>query len=533
MKPLVEEQDLDLAVQSGSENRDFEIVGKLDKPVFCNTKSRIVNSPLLPIFGPSFRKPAYLTVTPSGVDPMELAREQYKGEIVQLDQKRLNLCSVMLMKHFFSNAVWLPESREPISFVDAVRGFPGDKHWKGISRKTSPGYPWMLETKGPGKTDFFGSEGDYSFDSPLCRKLMNKVVKDLDKAAQTGLESGHIYRDFLKDELRPIEKVEAGKSRMVSGAPLDHLIEMRMYFGQFARFLTKNNVSIGIAVGANPYSADWDLLVKYFKGNTTHLIAGDYKHYDGSLTPQLLYSFMYMADLFYGVEDYKIRQSIMSDIVCSKHVYRDMVYQFYKGMPSGNPMTSLINSVCNQLLIYYNVSSILSDKGLSLQDSVVTAFSELRAVTLGDDNVISMSPYLRDSVTYESFVDRFKEMGYVYTDEVKDQSMAYNYRSIDQISFLKRSFVFDPVVGRYIAPLSMDTILDMPRWTKLGDESNYWSILIAKLQTSLYELSLHGRTVFQAHREKYLQASKVLNCVLNTDFDLCKDKALSLDYDWN
>jgi len=521
----------EITVQSGEVFEGFKVIDKLDKPVFINTETKICPSPLVEIFGPSTRKPAHLK--PFGdIDPMQFAREQYLGNVVELDQHMLDLVTMSWVHRAFHDAIWVPDDRGVMDIYTAIRGIEGDKHWKPVSRKTSPGYPWILKTRKPGKQDFFGSGDEWEFDSDLYKELENEIDSHINNFLIYQKRVGHVYRDFLKDELRPIEKADAGKTRMVSGAPLDHLIEMRMFFGNLARFLTKNNVSIGIGIGANPYSHDWTNLVKYLRGNTTHLLAGDYKHYDGSLTPQVLSTFLLVATMFYGHEDYKIRDGIMQDIVASRHVYRDIVYEFYKGMPSGNPMTGLINSVVNQILIHYNIATQCLPGCVNVHQAVDLSLAACRAVTLGDDNIISLHSSLREFITFDSIVATFKDMGFTYTDEVKG-NQSPGFRDLYSISFLKRGFRFVPGLGRFLAPLSMDTILDMPRWTKKGDEEKGWPILASKLQTCLYELALHGEEVFTQYASSYLKGAVKLNVMLkDITYDACLSKALNLEQMW-
>jgi hypothetical protein len=73
-------------------------------------------------------------------------------------------------------------------------------------------------------------------------------------------------------------------------------------------------------------------------------------------------------------------------------------------------------------------------------------------------------------------------------------------RDLSDVAYLKRKFVFDEVAQRYIAPLDLDVILEIPQWTKRGSHEE--SILLANIDVALRELSLHGQEIFEQYATK-------------------------------
>ncbi len=57
------------------------------------------------------------------------------------------------------------------------------------------------------------------------------------------------------------------------------------------------------------------------------------------------------------------------------------------------------------------------------------------------------------------------KIGFIYTNENKTDEVV-EHRTIDHCSFLKRGFRYDADVKRWLAPLELDVILEMPYWTK-------------------------------------------------------------------
>lgn len=58
-------------------------------------------------------------------------------------------------------------------------------------------------------------------------------------------------------------------------------------------------------------------------------------------------------------------------------------------------------------------------------------------------------------------------MDFEYTAEDKSSNPP-PVRPLQELTFLKRGFRFEPKVQRYVAPLALESILEMPYWTKKG-----------------------------------------------------------------
>jgi hypothetical protein len=115
------------------------------------------------------------------------------------------------------------------------------------------------------------------------------------------------------------------------------------------------------------------------------------------------------------------------------------------------------------------------------------------AIAFGDDNLLSVRDEVIHQFTPDALQAGLLKVGMKYTNEAKTQSMG-SFRPILEVSFLKRSFRFEPILGRYVAPLDITTILETPYWTKRGSSAD--KIALDNLQFSILELSLHGENVF-------------------------------------
>lgn len=517
--------------------------------------TKIVESPLAQDLPGSGVKPALLRkiTGPKGiVDPWTNARSKYELPVKYLDKHVLRACTSHYVSDVIKVSVDMPGlavAKKVYTFEQAVAGLPGVPNFDGISRSTSPGYPWCLRIpKGyRHKTHFFGEEGDYEFTSTYCHELKTRVDVVV-TSAKEGRRLKHIYADFLKDERRPIDKVETGKTRLVSGCPLDYLIAVRMYFGDFTRWYLTNNIRNGSAIGCNCFGPDWTRIVKHLRASSgvRNLIAGDFKSYDGSLSRAVQNEFLELVELYYSrldnpdaEKDTLVRRVLFEDIVNSKHIVDSSVYEWTSSMPSGNPLTTVLNTFCNNILIRY--ASLLA-YSLSLgskwnypvlstqqQESFLTIMdTEMSIIAYGDDNVIAVGEELKHVIDQSTLTVAFEKMGFTYLDETKGDAQ-HTWRSLGEVSFLKRAFSKVSCEDAYVAPLELSVVLESPRWTKRSDKND--AIVRDNVDNCLRELSLHPKKVWDKHAPKILCAAKdrIGYVPVITDYDRNRELARATD----
>jgi hypothetical protein len=96
------------------------------------------------------------------------------------------------------------------------------------------------------------------------------------------------------------------------------------------------------------------------------------------------------------------------------------------------------------------------------------------------------------------------EFGLVYTNETKTGTMS-ELRNLEEVAFLKRTFRYEPILGRYVAPLSLPVILEIPYWTKKKDGTK---ITEDNATFSISELALHGEKTYEKWAPKIAYACK-------------------------
>jgi len=451
------------------------------------------------------------------VDPAMEATHKYSIPIKPMDSRLLEMCAKAYSSKLINAKTQYdtPVGKRTLSYEEAVAGIDGIAGINGIPRSTSAGYPWslMYNTTLKGKQIFFGVEDQYEFGSKEERALFDMVMK-LEHAAKEGIRMAVVFRDFNKDERRLLEKVMAGKTRKISGAPVHWAILVRMYYGAYVDWFMGNRIMNGSAVGINPYSMEWTHLVNHL-GKGRRIIAGDFSNYDGHLPYELMKCFYEHVVSWYGMDQEDanhVREVLFEDVCNSRHVLNGVIYEWIGSNSSGNPLTTVLNTYCNNVLLSYATLQICmaDDPSIKVNDFLRDIDGVARFMCYGDDNLIAinLSSKYADLLTQQSYTIAFGDMGLTYTDESKGTTSGD--RRIEDVSFLKRgferNFVSKKHKDRYCAPLALETILESIQWTKHKDVSyDDWR---DNVQNMLMELSLHKKSVFDEWAPKILRACR-------------------------
>jgi hypothetical protein len=228
------------------------------------------------------------------------------------------------------------------------------------------------------------------------------------------------------------------------------------------------------------------------------VIAGDFSNFDGTLVLELLAEIVEIVNKFYddGEENARVRRVLWKEIVNSVHVCGDDVYLWTHSQPSGCPVTAILNSLYNSISVRY-VWMLVAPADFR----TMKAFNaNVAMVSYGDDNCINISDEVSEFFNQLTIADGYEQIGMVYTDELKSGEMV-PYRTLSEITYLKRAFKWDEEEHQYLAPLDLGVVLEMINWVR-GD-FDLEERTIENMETSAFELSLHGREVFEHWIGKY------------------------------
>lgn len=470
-----------------------------------SVQTKIIKSKLFESIGPSTHKPAKLARwrDDSGIrDPLVEAISRYGSKVKLVDRELLEQASDSYYS-LLSNQNH--RTRKPIvfTFEEACQGMQDVEFCNPIPRNTSAGYPYVIDPQPgyQGKEWYFGKDEKYDFTRPQAIQL-KADVEEVIRLASKGERSFHVYVDTLKDETLKNAKVDMGKTRLVSAAPIVLTVVLRMYFLDFTMFLMEGNIDLGVGVGINAYSPTWDLLAIKLKHVGSDMIAGDYSGYDTTAEACEYESDCRVINKWYddGLVNMKIREVLVADVTNSIHACRGIIYEWLKCMPSGVFLTTPLNCLRNQ-----NNMRRCFMKLMPKQYSIADFDRTTKFVVYGDDLIGSVSHEIKPWFNQVTITEAMRQIGYTFTDEDKTGAV-HIFRSLDDVSFLKRKFRFEPMVQRYVAPLSMDSIREMLYWTKKGANSD--NVTRTNVDNALRELSLHGEEDFHHWAPLVVEASR-------------------------
>jgi hypothetical protein len=301
-----------------------------------------------------------------------------------------------------------------------------------------------------------------------------------------------------------------------------------MYFGALSVWLSKNRILNESAIGTNVYSEEWELIARSLGKYDTAIRsigAGDFSGFDGTQKTQLLNQALRVINRWYndGPENARVREVLWADVTNSWHINGSNIYTWCSSLPSGHVLTVIINTMINSMAHRYCFYRAVGN-------DIVLAASYRKyvySIFYGDDSVFSVSP-IYASVFNEITLGPFMaELGLNYTSELKQVSTV-PLRYLSQVSFLKRRFRFEPTLHRHLAPISMDTIKNMPYWTKDQDGI---SISRTIVDTALMELSLHEKQTFDSFAPILISSSedKLRYTPKHTSFSILRQVALKCE----
>lgn len=499
---------------SGVPEGKFYALGKSSIRVGQAVNSSIIRSKIYgklsaPIMKPALLKPTILNgkvhnpllsgLKKCGVDTAVLGDDEVLSATQDVCRIALNQYSKNLNKSKYQRI---------LTYEEAIRGTMDDEFMCAVNRTTSPGFPYaQMKRSAPGKQHWMGSNENFDFTSANALALRRDVEKLIDDCA-CGRISGVIFVDTLKDERRDIAKVDVGKTRVFSAGPQHFVVAFRQYFLPFAAWLMHNRIDNEIAVGTNVYSSDWERIAKRMKTKGSHVIAGDFGNFDGSLVAQILWAIFWEIFVVWlsqfidfetaeGERIIKICLGLWSHLVHSVHIYDDNVYMWTHSQPSGNPFTVIINCLYNSIIMRLSWIRVMEKYQPRLRS--MKWFNEyVSLITYGDDNVLNIDAKVVEWFNQINISEVMTEMKHEYTDEAKTGDIVKT-RKLEDIFFLKRKFRFCAELERTVAPLKIEVIYEMLNWTRRCVDPNV--ILMTNIEIAFREIVLHGREEYDRLRK--------------------------------
>lgn len=345
---------------------------------------------------------------------------------------------------------------KPLTLDAAINGISGDVFSRRINVHTASGIgfsgkkekilPVVLEAK-----DKITREPTAELKRALCEII---------DCYERGECAAIYYKASLKDEARPIEKVDIGNTRVFYAGPTPFLILCRMFLMPIFTDMVENGADYCTAVGIDMHR-DTPKLVEALEAISRIILEGDFSNFDIKIPFEIRWAcitliYFLCKKMGYGDFALRILIGILSNFMNSFIFYLiDIIKAFIQH--SGSYGTAEFNSLCMLLILMY---IWYSDPVLQHHNF----FEHVALRTYGDDFIASVSPFA--STFFNNFVIKQKCKEYFdmdYTPAGKG-NFVYETLSLSEASFLKRRFVYRSCLNRYVSPLSKVSIARMLTW---------------------------------------------------------------------
>lgn len=402
----------------------------------------------------------------------------------QFDEDKLNECVDYLSKFFPEN-----RNRQIYSFDEALKqqGALG-----GLNLKTSPGYPYVLNSK---KSDYIIKDefGEYHV-------VDEKIRLDVEKLAQ---ESETIPPNIVWVSCGKDECLKPGKDpRVFEIAPMSYTILGRQYFGAFIDWIHSNPLLMFSAVGINPESHLWDKLYQRLLKVSNCCLDVDWKLYDSTLPPGIMRAVYRLINLWYEDAFGMLRLNICEASLSRLTIFREFVLLILGGNPSGHFLTTIVNTLGHVLLyLYFWVMKA------PLEMCDLYFFRQLISlVVYGDDGIMTIAPSIQEWFNFAALRDFFAAYGMRLTSSVKDGTDAY-FKPVHECTFLKRGFRRDR--GLWIPLLSKTSLTTMVLF-------NRKSKFATEDETFRVNARIFAQFMYFYGREEFLKLVPLLGVVVPT-----------------
>jgi hypothetical protein len=396
---------------------------------------------------------------------------------------------------------------EPYDKFVGINGLDRDKYINRLPVNTSAGF-----TRGGRKDKYLvqvpsdeNHELKYDFNDDL-QKEYNLLIERYSRG-----ERGQVVWNYnFKDEPISHEKHGKSKVRLFNAGPLAFNVLFRQYFAwTLPLFTGKLRHKFGHAIGGNPFSKDWHILYKYITMHgDQNMIAGDYKSFDKKQPAEVLWAvfevlFRIARDSGFSQEHIFIMRGLATDVCYSLCNVFGTLIELQGNNPSGNPLTTVLNGMVNITYIMLACDIIATNNDIDIQ---LDRFQDYVSIlTYGDDNVMSSKVPQFNHTTISKVL---QDHGLVYTMADK-KAESIPFISIDEVSFLKRSFV--PGVH------GSDTIA-----APLEESSIIKSLHVCTKSRSIEFIEQNAQIIYSANmeygqysRDKFEKENKFLNSLLD------------------
>lgn len=397
---------------------------------------------------------------------------------------------------------------EPLSDQATVNGIPGVRFIDKMNFKSSMGEPYN-EAK---KHHLTGVEGNMMFDA----EVMERIAHIMD-AYSRGQRAAPVFSGQLKDEPRPIPKIEKGQVRVFTAAPADWSFVVRKFLLPFVKVMQEHPFLFEASPGCVAQSKEWQAyFVHLTQFGADRLVAGDYGKFDKKMEALLiLMAFRIIRKVLaaagWGDDELVVVDCIAEDTAYAFVNFNGDLLEFSGSNPSGHPLTVIVNCLVNCLYMRLAFVRLCPFSGDAF--SKARRFKEFVALlTYGDDNAMGVSKKA-DWFNHTAIQSVLKDIGVEYTMADKaSESRAFIH--IREVSYLKRSWRWDEDIGAVVCPLEEASIHKMLTICNPSETESPEMHMASVMSAAINEWFWYGREKFEAERAWILRLASDHNLMV-------------------
>ncbi len=385
----------------------------------------------------------------------------------------------------------------PYDWDIVVNGKAGVQYVDKINTASSMGWPWNKSKK-------YFLHRDINSSQPMGVTFPQDIwdkVESIENSYRTGTLVHPVFRTNLKDEPLPLRKIKSQKTRVFTSCPIDWCLVVRKWTLPIIRVIQRNRFIFEAQPGIVAQSTDWEELHKYLCSKGPNYFAGDYENYDKRLPPALMRAgFQIMRNLAEAAGQHEMSKMIAC--ICSDSIYPFMVYkseviQAFGSLPSGVPVTAILNSLVGSLIMRYAYAVLKKEHNLPCDASDFKRYVAL--VTYGDDNAAGVSNQRKwfNHVNVSRVLRDQLDLVYTMADK---EAESVPFIDIEDVTFLKRSFRWDSDYKAILGPLDPASLFKMlTQWIPsktVSQEQQMESVAMSCMR----EAAFHGKETYEFYR---------------------------------
>nr|WES10449.1 nonstructural polyprotein [European badger vesivirus] len=279
-----------------------------------------------------------------------------------------------------------------------------------------------------------GRKKDHINDGVLDKTLLDHLTARCDLASK-GLAIPHEYAIGLKDELRPVEKIAEAKRRLIWGCDVAVATVAAAAFKEVSDSIMAMHELGFIQVGINMDGPAVETLFKRLYPANHERYCVDYSKWDSTQPPSVTRESLDILNHFSA--NHPIVDSAVATLSSAPiAVFNGVSFKTGGGLPSGMPLTSILNSLNHCLLVCCAIIESLEKKGIDVNWNV---FETIDMFTYGDDGVYIVPRFIHSIMP--NVFEHLSAYGLKPTRTDKSAQPIEPVPKGEPVEFLKRTFV--------------------------------------------------------------------------------------------